>query len=337
MTRPLRALAATLLVGTLTAACGGQAEAPSSTAIEPETGTHAVPDAARTLVGQVRIARLMADVETIAAGPRHSVADHDAALAAADHVEQELTRAGLRPGTIDVRAHGVTLPTVWAEIEGAQCSNRVFVITGHYDTVRGSPGADDDATGVAAAIEIGRVLAEADLGAGIVVAAVPFEEYGAPYAGAAALARLLLDDEREVIGMLSADMLGYATSEPDASGEPGDYLNVLGYEGADEFVRSFATAAGHWVDGFEVQASVHPPETGFINRSDHAAFHAVGIPAAFATDGADLRTPLYHQPEDVPDAVVRPFFRDSVRTLVGGSYVFTTADRDGDGVAEACE
>lgn len=333
----MRRLLALGCLGLLVACGGGASDNPPGRSITPGEAERALPEAGQRHVADVRIGRLMRDVSTIAKGPRHVVEDHADALAAAELVDERLVEAGLEPGRIDVDAHGVTLPVVWAEIPGTQCANRVFVVTGHYDTVSGSPGADDDATGVAAVLEIARVLADAEPGAGVVVAAVPFEESGLPYAGSSALAETLEDDSREVIGMLSAEMLGYATSEPDSSGDPGDYLNVLGYEGSEDLVGTFAAAAEAWVDGFEVQASVHPPETDFISRSDHAAFHARGVPAAFATDGADFRTPYYHQADDLPANIVRPFFRDSVRTLVGGAFAMTTADRDGNETTDACE
>jgi Zn-dependent M28 family amino/carboxypeptidase len=241
-------------------------------------------------------------------------------MAAAGYIKTELGRAGLTPHAIDVTARGVTLPTVWAEIPGAQCPNRVFVLTGHYDTVPGSPGTDDDASGVAAMLETARILAKAHLPATVVVAGLPFEEDGQPYAGSAALASELLDNQqRHVVGMVSAEMLGYADSQPDEDGKVGDYLNVLGYPGAEQLVQVFDRANTAWAGGAKVQAATIPETESFISRSDHQAFHARGVPAAFATDGANFRTPYYHTPQDTTDNIVKPFLAGAARTLVAGT------------------
>lgn len=273
------------------------------------------------LVAEVDRGRLMAHIETIAVGPRANVENHAAALAAADHADRAFTEAGLRPSRTDVSAVGVTLPVVWVEIPGSGCpapaATPTYVLTAHYDTVPGSPGADDDASGVAAVLEIARILAGRPLRASVVLAVVPFEELGEQYPGAAALAELLVQDPgRSVQGMVSAEMLGYATQQPDSQGLPGDYLNLLAYEGSDELVADFRSAAAQWVPHFEVQAATFPADTAFINRSDNAAFQERGVPSAFASDGADFRTPYYHSEQDVPANISQEFLVDSARVLL---------------------
>lgn len=324
-----------------TMACSGGEDSgdesrPESSAV-PAASLDTVPEQVDDRVASVAPRRIMRDVRTLAKGPRHAVRNHAAALAAADHIDTELAAAGLEPERIDVDAHGVSLSVVWAEIAGTSCADHVFVLTGHYDTVEGSPGADDDATGVAAVLETARVLADARPDAGIVLAGLPFEEFGIPYPAADALGRHLVEQGRAVEGMVSAEMLGYAAPEPGPDGDPEDYLHLLGHRGAEEMVATFAGAAARWAPDVEIQAGTYPPETDFIDRSDHAAFHRLGIPAAFATDGAEHRTPHYHQPDDVPENIVRDFFTGSVQALVAGSYAFTMIDADHDGAADACE
>ncbi len=331
-----------VLVAILLAACssaaGSSASGPGGSATDRPVDTPSTSSTASTggggvdaslssvkgdpqaLVRRVRPARLMHDIRTLARTPRHVVDDHGRALAAARHIETELDRAGLRPHRIDVTADGVTLPTVWAQIRGTQCPDRVFVLTGHYDTVPGSRGADDDASGVAGMLETARVLAHATLPATVVVAGVPFEEDGMPYPGSSALATELLDHQkREVIGMVSAEMLGYALPKPAADGDPGDYLYLLGYQDAKQLVQIFDRANTAWAGGAKLDAGTVPETESYISRSDHAAFHTHGVPAAFATDGANFRTPYYHTPEDVPAHIVRPFLTGAVRTLVAGT------------------
>lgn len=332
------AVAAVGIAGFL-ASCSGSAGPPAGTSVTGSTaaassgagssGADPADGAARRLVDAVSAERITRDVGTLAAGPREVVENHDAAMAGAAYIAAELTAAGLQPASIDVTGMGVTLPTVWAEIPGKRCPDRVFVLTAHYDTVAGSPGADDDASGVAGILETARVLAGAELPITVVVAGVPFEEPGPPFIGAEALAAELIDHRQQtVVGMVSAEMLGYALSEPRDDGDRGDYLNVLGYRGAEEMVNSFATASAAWGGG-KVEASTVDDTVSYIGRSDHAAFHARGIPAAFATDGADFRTPHYHRASDTPENIVTDFFVGSVKTLVAGTIAVASTDSGG--------
>ncbi len=283
--------------------------------------------------------RAFADITTLAASPRHPQENPEAVREAAAYISSELDEAGLEAHEIPVTSEGITLPVVWAEIAGESCADKVFVLTGHYDTVAGSPGADDDASGVAAMLETARVLARAEPDASIVVAGLPFEEQGPPYPASRALGEALQGDERTIVGMVSAEMLGYAAPEGQGD-DPGDTLLLLGYEGAEGLVETFRAAAATWTSTSEdwggVEAGTYPPETSFISRSDHLAFYELGVPAAFATDGADYRTPHYHQASDTPDNIVRPFFEGAVTTIVSGTFAMSSLDADGDGTADAC-
>lgn len=291
------------------------------------------------LVDAVETDRLADHVAVIAATPRHVVADTSEARAAAAYVAEQFDGAGLATEHIDVDAEGVTLPVVLAEIEGTECPQRVFVLTAHYDTVEGTPGADDDASGVAAVIEVGRALADADLPASVVVAAVPFEEQGPPYPGSAALAeRLILAEERQVVGMISAEMLGYTLDALGPDGDTGDYLLFFGYERAEALVQTFVAAALEWVPGFgAVALAADPEEIADVARSDHYAFNEFGVPAAMATDTANFRNPHYHLPSDTLDTLDLDFLAGSTEALVAGTVAYTSLDTDASGAPDACE
>ncbi|MDR2997499.1 MAG: M20/M25/M40 family metallo-hydrolase [Microbacterium sp.] len=320
------ALAAALLTGCgadepTTAAPSRSAPTPTAPSTGPvDVSLDSVGGDPAALVAGVDGDRIMADVRALAKTPRDPSANAEQAAAAAKYVETQLRDAGLEPKKIDVTAQGVTLPTVWAEIPGTQCSDRVFVLTGHYDTVPGSPGADDDASGIAGMLETARILAGARLPATVVVAGVPFEEQGSPYAGSAVLAtELIRHQHRDVFGMVSAEMLGYASTTPNADGRIGDFLNILGYPDAEQLVQIFDRANTEWAGGAKVEVETVPATESFISRSDHEAFHMRGIPAAFATDGANFRTPYYHTAQDVPQNISTDFFAGAVRSLVAGT------------------
>ncbi len=298
----------------LLAACSGDPQPRSAGAPSSSTGPTASVDPG--VVREVSRQRIMADVRAIATGPRDTGAGLPAARAAASYVDAELAAAGLDVRRTDVTRSGVTLPVVWAEIEGSECAERVFVVTGHYDTVPGTPGADDDASGVAGMLETARILAGAGLPASVVVAAVPFEE-SMDYAGSRALAAELTGRAgTTVVGMVSAEMLGYALPPEEDPESEGDVLNVVGYDDTEALVDAFRGAEA--MGGAEVVGE-SDSSTSYVGRSDHAAFHDAGVRGVMATDGANFRTPHYHQPSDTPDNIVPGFFTRAVRTLVKGT------------------
>src|SRR5258708_2266469 len=105
-----------------------------------------------------------------------------------------------------VDGQGVSLPAIWAEIGGSQ-TDTVFVFAAHYDTVSASPGADDNASGVAGLLEIARVLKDNPLPSTVVLAALPFEETGA-FEGSIALATPL-NAMSHITGMISIEIIGF--------------------------------------------------------------------------------------------------------------------------------
>lgn len=270
-------------------------------------------------VGAVDERRLMAHVERLAASPRDNGDSGRAARAAADYSAQQLRSYGVEVNTIPVQAEGIELPVVWTEIGGQRCPGApTYVLVGHYDTVPGSPGADDNASGTAAVLETARVLAKAGLPISVTLAVLPFEEPGPPFRGALALQSALQTGEtgRRVLGAVSAEMVGFSSPEL-VDGERQDVLYLLGYQGSETLVTTFAAASDRWGAGNVVARTV-PADNPFIWRSDHAAFHDAGIPAAMATDGGETRNPNYHKDSDRPDTLSPAFLAEAARTFVGG-------------------
>lgn len=302
--------------------------AQSSVATVPEA-----PDI-RARVSAVDQQRLMAHVERLAAAPRDNSDGGRAAQAAADYAEQQLRSYGLEVATIAVSADGVELPVVWTEIGGGRCQGEpTYVLVGHYDTVAGSPGADDNASGTAAVLETARVLAKARLPISVTLAVLPFEEPGPPFRGAMALQSTLQSGagKRTILGAVSAEMVGF--SSPDlVDGQRQDVLYLLGYQGSETLVTTFAAASARWGAGNVVARTV-PADNPFIWRSDHAAFHDAGIPAAMATDGGETRNPNYHKDSDRPDTLSPEFLAEATRTFVGGLSALSAAPPGAPGAA----
>jgi len=270
--------------------------------------------------------RLMGHVRALATGPRHAWSDHAQARAAASYVEQELRACYLEPVVLDVTHQGVTLPVVWSSLPAAGCadpvdgrarSRRAVVLVAHYDTVEGSPGADDNASGVAGLLEIARVLPRETLPIDVILAAVPFEEDPGAFAGSAALAAYLTGAAGlDVVAALSAEMLG-CSAAPRLVGDLGDDLILVGYPGTELVVDILVAAARAWSPG-EVRGLAVPQHVPEIERSDHASFHRHGVPAVMATDGAEFRNRHYHQSSDTPDTLDPQFLAGATASLAVG-------------------
>lgn len=302
--------------------------APVAPSPVPQSSVAALPEAPdiRARVAAVDQQRLIEHVERLAAAPRDNGDGGRAAQAAADYAEKQLRGYGLEVATIAVSADGAELPVVWTEIGGGRCQGEpTYVLVGHYDTVAGSPGADDNASGTAAVLETARVLAKARLPISVTLAVLPFEEPGPPFRGALALQSTLQAgaSKRTILGAVSAEMVGFSSPEL-VDGRRQDVLYLLGYQGSETLVTTFAAASQRWGAGNVVARTV-PADNPFIWRSDHAAFHDAGIPAAMATDGGETRNPHYHKDSDRPDTLSPEFLAEATRTFVGGLAALSAA------------
>ena len=272
-------------------------------------------------VEAVSIERMRRVIKHLAKSPRDVVQDHAEALAAAEFVRSELEEIGLETRSVDAVNQGVSLPSIWSEIPGTK-SDATFVFVAHYDTVPGSPGADDNASGVAGLLEIAKAVRAHPLPVRTVVATVGFEETGS-FAGSAALARAL-DAEHELIGMISLEMIGFTTREgTETVPLPGDFLAIVGDDKSEGLIHTFHSAAERWLPERKVVPIAADPEVNTnVRRSDQAAFWAIGVRGAMATDTANFRNPNYHQPTDLPETIDYEFARDCTAALMIGAAAY---------------
>jgi hypothetical protein len=186
-------------------------------------------------------------------------------------------------------------------------SENSIVVGAHYDTVPGSPGADDNASAVAVLIE----LAAMKLPARFIAFAneeVPY--FLGPEMGSFVSAKAFRTKGETVRAMFSLEMLGYYRDAPGSQKYPaplsllypnrGDFIAFVGDLGARALVRrairSFRKNAA-----FPSQGLAAPAFVPGITRSDHWSFRRHGFPALMVTDTAYHRNPHYHLPSDTPE------------------------------------
>jgi len=193
----------------------------------------------------------------------------------------------------------------------------LFIVAAHYDSIADSPGADDNASGLATLIELARWIRPRLDGAShkarLQLAAYDLEEYGC--LGSWAHARRLKEGGTQVTGMISLEMLGYCDRRPGSQQLPpalaghypnsGDFIGIVGTESSDTLLHT-VVAAMKSVPGLPVE-SMAIPGNGMIlpqtRLSDHSSFWDHGMPALMITDTSFFRNPHYHRDSDTPDTL----------------------------------
>ena len=183
-----------------------------------------------------------------------------------------------------------------------------FLVGAHYDTVPGSPGADDNASGVSALLALAELLATIQPKRSVHLVAFDLEEYG--LVGSTACAQQWQKQGKPIYLMMSLEMLGYFSNQPGSQQYPlevlkriypetGDFIALIGSEKTLFKMRSLkrhlkqAGALCEWLPVINQGKQI--PGT---RNSDHAPFWDVGYPAMMVTDTAHLRNPHYHTASD---------------------------------------
>lgn len=189
-------------------------------------------------------------------------------------------------------------------------SDEVYVVGAHYDAFVDFPGADDNASGVAGLIELGKLLSEASLQSQIILVAYTLEE--PPYfrtekMGSAVHAQSLISNNINVKLMISLEMIGYY-SEAEGSQEfpnpimrlfypdRGNYIAIVDQMFANN-ARAIKQAINTYTDisAYSINA---PKSIPGIDFSDHMNYWNNNYPAVMVTDTAFYRNKNYHTPED---------------------------------------
>lgn len=255
--------------------------------------------------------RLRNDIALLTRTPRP--AESPALEAAREFVVRELQSAGWRvtprPFTAG-GAEGIVLRGInfSAEHESHPLgSGPRFLVGAHLDSRPETPGADDNASAVAALLEIARHLPvnwPADPVLGLELAVFDLEEHG--MLGGAQRAREIHDEGIDLRGMVSLEMLGYCDHRPGSQQlrglypDVGDFIGVVGNQDSERLIERFRAGLER-VRGLPVQSLAVPmnglpvPET---RLSDHSPFWDAGYPALMITDTSFLRNPHYHLPSD---------------------------------------
>lgn len=237
--------------------------------------------------------------------------------AAAAYIEGEFTALGyeVRSESYRVSSPPGEARNLVVEIRGAAGAGEIVVLGAHYDSVRGSPGANDNASGVAALIELARLLKGARPARTLRLVAFANEEppfFTTGEMGSQVHARGARERGERVSAMLSLETLGYYSDDPGSQRYPfplglmypaaGNFVGFVGNLGSAKLVRRcvelFRAAAAFPSEGGALPGAI--PGVGW---SDHWSFWQEGFDAVMVTDTALYRYPWYHLPGDTPGRV----------------------------------
>jgi Zn-dependent M28 family amino/carboxypeptidase len=216
-----------------------------------------------------------------------------------------------------------------------------WILGAHYDTVPGSPGADDNGIAVAGLLEAAALLRKQVLRDSVEIVAWDLEERQTLKAGSRLgskeMARRVREDGRAIAGVFALEMIGLCRREEgsqsfpsgfgllfpevvrhvEARGMRGDFITAVGDGEASRMLKSLEGAARK-VNLPCVTVSV----TGAARliphfyRSDHARFWAVGVPAVMITDTAEFRSGHYHRPSDTIETIDFDFAAHVIMAVV---------------------
>jgi hypothetical protein len=272
--------------------------------------------------------RLRTHVDTLAGhiGERN-VWQPEALAAAADYIRATLEGAGYAVLTQSFESEGLMLQNLEVELPGDTAPHKIVVVGAHYDSVAGTPGANDNASGVAALLEIARLLAGKRYARSVRLVAFANEEPPFFYTDAMGSTVYATRSRRrgeQIEAMLALETIGWYSDQPASQRYPfpfglfypdsGNFIGFVGNLSARALVRR-ALGLFRTSTAFPSEGVAAPGGMEGVHWSDHWSFWEAGYRAIMITDTALFRYPHYHAPTDTPDKLDYPSLARVTRGL----------------------
>jgi Zn-dependent M28 family amino/carboxypeptidase len=233
----------------------------------------------------------------------------------ADYIRAALADSGYRVKQHQYEVSGNLCENLEVEVIGKDKSDEILLIGAHYDSVQGSPGANDNATGVAAMLALAQAFSKMQPSRTLRFVAFTNEEppfFQSHDMGSRRYAARSRERGENIVLMLSLETIGYYSDEPGSQGYPFPFSSF--YPSTANFIAFVSNMENaHWVRQLLTAFRRHamfPSEGGALWEwipgvawSDHWSFWKEGYPAVMVTDTAPNRYPHYHTAADTPDKV----------------------------------
>lgn len=269
-------------------------------------------------------AQIKSDVERLAGeiGARNRSRGR-AYAAAADHIESRLRSMGYAVTRQPSPANDPdeTPGNIIAEIRGAPAADgaapEVIIVGAHYDSYEDSPGADDNASGVAVVLALAESFMQRSTPAPRTLRFVLFADEEPPFfqteeMGSITYARACRAAGDRIVGMISVETVGWYSDAAGSQKYPpplgalypdtGNFIGFVSNPASRHFLREVIGTFRETTQ-FPSEGGALPGVLPGISWSDHWAFWQSGFPALMVTDSAPYRYPHYHTREDTPDKV----------------------------------
>jgi hypothetical protein len=250
--------------------------------------------------------RLRRNLQTIV-GERSPFGDRRHLSAIENFVEAEFAAYGMDVARDSFPYLDETFHNIIGRFPAAR-RERQIIVGAHLDSVVDTPGADDNASGVAVLLEVARLLSQVRLNSEILLCAFNLEELD--MIGSSAFARKLKATGAGVEAMISLEMVGYTDSRRGSQKLPvglgpfypdrGDFIGIIGNWKSKKLLGKLSAAMCQVAD-LPVETLCVPGNGRVIpavRLSDHAPFWDLGYPAVMITDTSFYRNPHYHGPTD---------------------------------------
>jgi Zn-dependent M28 family amino/carboxypeptidase len=289
----------------------------------------------REITQEISIEKMKTHIQNLE-GIRHPVFAPAALEKAANYIEENLRSFGLELSLHHFTEDDKQYPNIIGLHPGTKQADKKVIVLAHFDTVAISPGADDNASGVAAMLELARVLQPCSFEKSILFIGVNLEEQkvdlepGTPFLrGSKALAAFAQQHAWEIEGVVNFETIACAGEDviqqapanlPFELPKVGNFIAVIGNEKSTGMVQDFIGM----IQQYQIPLPFVPlvvPGNGEVlpdsRRSDHATFWDIGAPAIMLTDTANFRTPHYHQASDTLETLNLTFAANVCRSGAG--------------------
>lgn len=264
---------------------------------------------------------------SIQIGDRSAVS-YDQLERAKEYIITRFKEYGANPVSETFEVQGRSYTNIVVEIPGRKkFRDEIIIVGAHYDTVEGSTGANDNATGVAGLIELYRVLSQNSIKRTIRFVAFSLEEppfFGSENMGSMVYASQCAKNDEKILLMISLDMLGFGgrfvkqeypfADMKERYPSTGDFLSVSA-------LPSYSSQAYLWKKIYNsytknrIHEFIAPASVEGINLSDHLSFHKNGFPALLISDTGVYRNENYHTENDTEDSINYRFLSDNIITI----------------------
>jgi hypothetical protein len=292
----------------------------------------------------VTVERLQSHIQALE-GIRHPLVTPVALERAADYIWDTLKSLDYDMLEHRFNEDGRDFRNIIATRRGTHYPEQRVIVLAHFDTVSVTPGADDNASGVAVLLELATILKPFQFERSIQFIGVNLEENARendPFSGtrgSRALARYAREHDWTIEGVVVLESVAYAGDSvvqtapagmPIKVPEMGNFIAVVGNEDSTRLVEGFAQVIERYRFSLPYLSFAVPgngellPDT---RRSDHAPFWDNGYKAILITDTTNFRSPHYHKPSDTLETLNLAFAAEVCRAT--GGLIIETARHNG--------